>query len=332
MTKKTTGLVLGKFMPLHQGHELLLNFAYNFVDNLYVVLDQIKNEPIPVIKRCQWVKQTIPQANVLYLREYHPQELKEHPDFWPIWQNSLLSLVPEKLDYVFASENYGFQLAEVLGAEFIPFDLKRKNVPISATKIRENLYENWNYLSDAAKQDYLMTICIFGPESTGKTTLAQQLAQYYDTVWVPEYARLFIETKKKVIKEDLIHIARGQVALFKAISPKANRILFCDTDPLTTTIWSKWLFSDCSQEIIDLASEHNYNLYLLTDIDLEWQADQVRYFRDEREKFLSSCIDVLEKNSRKYAIVRGSGIKRTQNAIKIVSEQINAYFSQFRTK
>ncbi|HEY9701132.1 MAG TPA: AAA family ATPase [Allocoleopsis sp.] len=330
MNKKTTGLVLGKFMPFHKGHELLIQFANNFVDQLYVVLDPIKNESIPMRKRGEWIKKTIPEVEVLYLTKYHPQEPQEHPDFWQIWQYSLLSLLPEKPDYVFASESYGFKLAEVLDAKFIPVDLKRENVPISATKIKANLYDNWHYLCDVVKLDFLMRICVFGPESTGKTTLCQQLATYYHTVYVPEYARFLIETKGNINKQDMIDIARGQIALERAIAPKANRILFCDTDPLTTTIWSNWLFNDCPEEIFFLAKEKKYELYLLTDIDLEWQSDNVRYFPEKRKEFLADCIDCLESNNRKYSIISGKGEERIKNAINVISMQVNEYFNYFQ--
>lgn len=325
MAKKTTGLVLGKFMPLHKGHELLLNFANNFVEQLYAVVDPIKNEIIPMKKRGEWLQKTIPEIEVLYLTKYHPQEPREDANFWQIWQNSLLSILPEKIDFVFASETYGFKLAEILDAQFIPVDLKRENVPISATKIRENIEQNWDYLADTVKQDFLMRVCVFGAESTGKTTLCQQLAHYFNTVYVPEYARVFIETKGDFNQQNLIDIARGQIALENTIAKKANKILFCDTDPLTTTMWSQWLFNNCPEEIINLANETHYHFYLVTDIDLEWKVDQIRYFPDKRSEFFTSCINCLEKNKRPYSIINGRGKKRLENAIKIISLKLNEH-------
>ena len=97
-------------MPLHQGHELLLNFARNYVDQLYVVVDRIKDEAFSGEQRCKWVKETIPDAQVFFLNQFNPQTPEEHPDFWQIWQTSLISLLPKKPDYVFASETYGFKL------------------------------------------------------------------------------------------------------------------------------------------------------------------------------------------------------------------------------
>ena len=324
--KRTSGLVLGKFMPLHRGHELLLRFAASFVDDLYVVVDHLENEWAPGSTRCKWVRQTVPGATVLYLDKIHPQDPNEHPDFWNIWKTSLISILPSKPDYVLASEQYGFKLAEVLGAQYIPVDLKRENIAINATRIRQDIYGNWDFLSDAAKPDFLTRVCIFGPESTGKTTLTKALAQHYETVWVPEYARLLIEAKGDVKKEDMIHIARGQLALEEAIAPKANKILFCDTDPLATTIWSKWLFQDCPKEISDLASRKSYDMYLLTDIDLPWEKDQVRYFPNQRKEFLASCREALEQSGRKYHLVCGIGNERAVSAINAISTTISEFF------
>ena len=83
--------------------------------------------------------------------------------------------------------------------------------------------ENWDYLSDAAKPDLLTRICIFGPESTGKTTLAKQLAEHFKTTWVSEYARLLIEAAGDAKKEDMLRIAKGQLALEQAVAPDGQR-------------------------------------------------------------------------------------------------------------
>ncbi|MBI1216306.1 MAG: AAA family ATPase [Alphaproteobacteria bacterium] len=322
--KKTTGMVLGKFMPLHRGHELLLNFAANFVDELYAVTDW--QEEIDGEKRCEWLRRTVPQAQVFYLETPMPQAPEDHPDFWNIWRSALLGAMPQKPDYVFASEQYGFKLAEVLGATFIPFDLKRESVGISATQIRGNVYDQWDYLSAAAKRDYLARVCVFGPESSGKSTLARQLAEHYKTTWVPEYARLFIKTKGDPAREDMIHIARGQAALEDAMAPAASRWLFCDTDPLATTVWSRWLFGESPEPLAALARERHYRLYLLTDARLPWKGDAVRYFPGKGDEFLADCVKTLESEGRAYALVEGSGAARLENAVAILEAAKEEFF------
>lgn len=318
MNRQTTGLVLGKFMPLHRGHELLLQFASNFVNRLFVVVDNLSNALIDHKIRCQWIKKTISHAEIFYIPDPQPQHPEEQDDFWDVWRECLLSLLPEKPDYLFASESYGFKLSEVIGAKFIPFDLKRENIPISATMIRENPLQYWDYLSHAAKPFYLKRICLFGPESTGKTTLAQELASEFNTIAVPEYARLFIEAKKDITLQDMEHIAKGQIALEDGLAAHATKFLFCDTDPLTTTIWSRWLFGNCTEEVSHLAQCRHYNLYLLTAPDLDWQPDTVRYFPNKSQAFFEDCEHTLKAYGRQYHVIEGSETQRLKNAIRAV--------------
>lgn len=325
MKKKTTGMVLGKFMPLHKGHELLLRFASHYVDKLYVVVDW--NDVIDGERRCKWVRETVPNAEVFYLNAPHPQAPEEHPDFWNVWRNSLLSIMPQKPDYVFASESYGTKLAEVLDATFIPLDLKRQNIPISATKIRGSLWEQWDYLSIAAKRDYLVRVCIFGPESSGKSTLTHQLAAHYNTVFTPEYARFYIETKGSDLeKKDMLHIGQGQVALEDSIAPTASRYLFCDTDPLATTIWSRWFFDESDEALLELAQNKTYPLYLVTEPDLPWKDDMVRYFPKQGAEFFDDCCATLKHYNRNFFTVGGSGEKRLQHALDILESHQDKLF------
>lgn len=324
MAKKTTGMVLGKFMPLHRGHELLLRFAAGMCDRLFVVVDW--NDRIDGNLRAQWVRETVPQAEVFLLQKPYPQAPEEHPDFWNVWRDGLLSVLPQCPDIVVASETYGFKLAEVLGATFIPCDLKRENITISATDIRKDMPEKWDYLSSAAKRHYLARICVFGPESTGKSTLTQQLADHFKTVWVPEYARTFIETKGDPKADDMLAIAQGQVALENAMVDRAEKYLFCDTDPLATTIWNRWLFGRVDPELETLAREKKYHLYLLTAPDLVWKKDQVRYFPDSGQKFFDDCVATLEKHGRPYGVVTGQGEARLKCALDIIETHKDRFF------
>jgi HTH-type transcriptional repressor of NAD biosynthesis genes len=319
MNKKSIGLVLGKFMPLHIGHVLLLEFSQRFVDELYVVVDNIPDSPISGKRRCEWINHTMPNAKVFYLPHPNPQAPNEDPDFWNIWKRSLQKLLPEQPDYLFASETYGFKLSETLGATFIPFDIDRKNISVTATQIRNNLYKYWDYLSLAAKQDYLLRICLIGPESSGKSTLLSDLSQHFKTIGVPEYARLYIEAKGNLVKEDMLLIAKGQLALENAMLANANRLLFCDTDPLVTSIWSKWLFNECSDEIIAL-TKRPYDLYLVTYPDLEWKPDQVRYLPNKSHEFFNDCVNTLESLNRNFVIIKGSGLSRLTNAIEAIDQ------------
>ncbi|GAB1540225.1 nicotinamide-nucleotide adenylyltransferase [Scytonema sp. NUACC21] len=319
LQKTGTGMILGKFMPPHLGHKYLVDFARNYVSHLTVLVCSIQSEPIPGYLRYDWMREMFSDVEVVHVTDENPQEPQEHPDFWQIWYDSIRKVLPTGSDYVFASENYGWKLAEILGATYIPVDHPRNWVPISGTKVRQDPIANWNYLPSCVRPYFVRRICIFGPESTGKSTLAQNLAAYYNTVCVGEYARGLLDFKGgKCDFEDIPKIARGQIASEDALARQANRLLFCDTDLITTTIWSDVLFGECPKWIHDEANRRQYDLYLMLDVDVPWVDDNQRYLAHMRESFRDRCIQELESRGRRFVIIRGSWEERFQTSITAV--------------
>lgn len=319
----TTGMVLGKFLPPHAGHAYLVNFAKRFADRMTVVVGTLEREEIPGELRYQWMRELFesPSVEVVHLDEELPQDPSEHPEFWKLWREALRPLVPLDLDYVFASEVYGWKLAEVLGATFVPVDIDRGVVPVSGTKIRNDPWAHWRYLPENVRRHFLRRVCVFGPESTGKSTLARQLADHFHTTFVPEYARTLIESQQGDIHAcDMQKIARGQVASEEAIASHADRLLICDTDPLLTTIWSDWLFGTCDEVVTEIARNQDYDLYLLTDVDVPWVADQVRYAPNDREGFLYRCESALRREQRPFVKLSGDWDRRMQTAVNAVEQ------------
>jgi HTH-type transcriptional regulator, transcriptional repressor of NAD biosynthesis genes len=322
--KKTNGMLLGKFMPPHLGHVYLVEFARNYVDNLTVVVGSIAAEPITGELRYRWMRELFADVNVVHLTDENPQQPSEHPDFWQIWHDSLRRILPVQPDYVFASEDYGWKLAEVLGAQFVPVDRERAIVPISASAIRNDPWQYWQYLPICVRPYYARRVCIFGPESTGKSRLAKDLAEYFNTVRVTEYARTLLETQQgSIAASDIDRIARGQLASEDALVKQANRVLFCDTDLLTTVIWSETLFGDCPDWIRALADQRKYDLYLLTDIDTPWVSDPVRYLPQQREIFYQRCQQELESRALPYVKISGNWSERFRAAINAVEQLFN---------
>ena len=309
------GMVLGKFLPPHKGHEYLINFASQFADELTVVVGTLKAEPIPGEVRFQWMKEMFPQVNVVHLTDENPQYPEEHDDFWNIWKNSLQRILPWEPDYVFASEEYGKKLAEVLGAEFIPCDPGRQIVPVSGTAVRKSPMANWHYIADTVKPWYLKKVCICGPESCGKSTLTQNLAEHFNTVFVPEYARTYLEMQKGELNfDDMIKIAEGQSASEKALLSAAEKLIFTDTDTFSTTLWSEFLYEKCDERVYSLAAEHKYDLYLLLDVDVPWVADEVRYLPENRRDFFMKFEEKLKKEGRRYQVIKGDWDERFAQA------------------
>ena len=319
----TTGFVLGKFLPLHKGHQYLIETALAGVDKLCVVVDNIDEEVIPVKTRIDWIQRTYPSAHVTTLRKVLPQYPHEAEDFWQQWENGLKEVLPADIDYVFASETYGERLAQFFDAKFVMVDLDRKNIPICATKIRENPYENWQYLSKEARAFYCKKVCVFGPESTGKSTLTEQLARHYNTNFVPEYARGVIEDCNAKLKDkDIEKIARGHDDDVKKATLDANRVLFVDTDAITTKVWSLELFGTYPKVIDEIIAKTDYDLYLLLDVDVPYVDDIVRYFPAKRKVFLQKLENELKRYGKPYKLISGSWENRFNMAVSLVDGMV----------
>ena len=150
----SVGFVIGKFMPPHRGHQQLIAFAQRWVKRLYVVVESVDSEPIPCTLRYQWMTQLFPQCTVLLLTEHQPQSSAETPRFWSIWQQTLLNILPEPIDIVFASEEYGAPLAEILDAQFVPVDIARQSIAISATQIRQRPQQHWSKIPPLVQRHF----------------------------------------------------------------------------------------------------------------------------------------------------------------------------------
>ena len=314
-------MVLGKFLPPHKGHEYLVQFAANYVDELTVVVGTLQSEPIPGEMRYAWMKELFPHVNVVHLTDENPQYPEEHEDFWNIWKNSLNRVMPWSPDYVFASEDYGNKLAEVLEAEFIACDPGRNIMPVSGTTVRDEPYVNWQYLTDPARSWYLKKVCIVGPESVGKSTLTRNLAQHFNTTFVPEYARTYLKIQDGQLGyEDMAVIARGQFSSEKALEKYANKLLFADTDLVTTTIWSEFLYQKCDDSIYQMAKDSDYDLYLLLDVDVPWVEDIVRYLPENRSDFFDKIEHKLQELGRDYVVISGDWKQRFSDAVYAVNK------------
>lgn len=317
-------MLLGKFMPPHLGHVYLIVFARQYVDELFVVLGSLPTEPIPGELRLGWLRRLFPDVTVLHLDKILPQEPAEHPDFWNIWRRELKAILPAPVEFVFASEEYGQRLGAELDAEFVPVDIARSARRISGTKIRAHPFAYRDYLPACVRPYFLKRVAIVGPESSGKSTLARDLARAYDTIHVPEYARGFLERKDgRIDAGDIDRIARGQRASLAALAEQARGLLFSDTDLFTTLLWGE-VFGQSPGWLRAAAREQNFDLYLLTAPDLDWVGENVRYQPEssERRTFFERLRAELERANQPYAIIRGQGAERLRTARAAVDELI----------
>ncbi|HNS17426.1 MAG TPA: ATP-binding protein [Bacteroidales bacterium] len=162
-------------------------------------------------------------------------------------------------------------------------------------------------------------ISITGPESTGKSMLAQQLAGRYHTAYVPEAARSYLASLGRSYSyDDLLLIAREQYRLEQEMARKANRYLFCDTDFIVLKIWSIDKFQRCDPWIQEMVLHHRYDLYLLMDTDLSWEPDPQREDPDRREFLFSLYQAELDKLGVDYYIISGMQEERVRNAVRVI--------------
>ena len=165
----------------------------------------------------------------------------------------------------------------------------------------------------------MLRIVITGPESTGKSELARQLADYYQTIFVPEFAREYLsKLGRSYVFEDIAMIAKGQLELEGSLAEKVEEILFCDTDLLVMKIWSIFKYGKCDPWIEEKVKSHRYDLYLLCDIDLPWVEDPLREHPGKREELFELYLKDLQQLDVEFAIISGTGGERTENAILAV--------------
>jgi NadR type nicotinamide-nucleotide adenylyltransferase len=168
-------------------------------------------------------------------------------------------------------------------------------------------------------------IVIIGPESTGKSTLCEQLAQHYKTQWVPEYAREYLlKLGKHYSYDDLLPIAKGQVELEEQFARSNPGLLFIDTDLYVMQVWSEFVFGKCHQYIIDQVAVRKYHLYLLCDTDLPWKKDELREYPEleTREKLFHIYKNILVNQATPWSLIRGSNEERLIKAIRAVEDKI----------
>ena len=168
----------------------------------------------------------------------------------------------------------------------------------------------------------IIKIVLVGPESTGKSTVASELAKHFDTVWVKEYLRDFAEEKysknKDLVYSDNLLIANGQLELEQEAIENANRFIFCDTDILQTVVYSFEYYNKVQTTLKKRLKINNTELYILLNLDVEWKEDPQRDKPDDRERIFSDIENTLIKYNKKYVILKGKDDFRLKNATKIV--------------
>ncbi len=316
MTRR--GFVLGKFMPPHLGHTFLCESAQNMVDELSVLVCSLSQDPISGDLRAQWMRELLPRAHILHLDRDIPQTPEEHPEFWSIWTRTIKEFHPNKIDFVFGSEPYVFDLACHLEAEPILIDPERHIFNVSATAIRSNVYDYWEHVPSIVKPYYAKRICVLGPESSGKSTLVEKLAKRFKTCFMPEYGRTYDEHYKqaktclsdgidrKWRSSELLRLAKTHIAMRDVLMKSANRLLFEDTDIIQTLIWERHLIGSHSEAMLRLVEDQRLaDYYIILGPSESFVDDGGRYYPDRktRMEFFEEAINAVKTYNCAHTII-----------------------------
>lgn len=312
----TLGITIGKFYPFHRGHDHLIRTAKSQVDHLVVLVGFKPSHPIPGSVRAGWIRSLHPDVEVI-------EVLEDIPNAPEPWATRALAVLAGRLpDLVFTSEIYGEPWARLMGAEHRVVDLDRVAWPVSGTQLRQDLAACWHLLTPPARAWFARRVCVLGVESSGTTTLAQELARYYRTVWVPEYGRCYWEGRRHTPDSDrwdtdeFVRIARGQAAWEDDLAARANRVVICDTDPLATHVWHRRYMGFFAREVEQIVEARSYDLYILTLPDFGFIQDGTREGEQIRFAMHEWFVEALESKGRRYVTVGGPLEQRLAEAVR----------------
>ena len=315
------GLVVGKFWPPHRGHQFLIETARSQCEQLYVMLCQRPHEVPRAELRIAWLRELYPDVQFYLVDDTMGDD---DPKGWAHNTKRVLGFAP---DVVFTSENYGESFAHFLACHHICVDKSRKTVPISGTRVREKPLQNWEFLSAPVRGFYAKRVVLIGAESTGKTTLATQLADHFETNWVAEYGREYCEQKfERNLNEtwasrEFVHIAQTQYEREDLAARECNRVLVCDTDAFATGVWHERYLGFASPEIETLVQNHRApDLYLLADVNTPFVQDGTRDGEAIRGWMHARFVEKTTQQNRKCVFLQGSFEERFLQAINSIDD------------
>jgi HTH-type transcriptional repressor of NAD biosynthesis genes len=308
------GVVIGKFLPPHRGHHFLVDTALARCGTVVVIICEKPSDPIPGKLRQAWLQEMHPGADVRLIDDRYDENDSR------VWAENTIRWLGRAPDVVFTSEHYGDAYAGYMGCHHVMVDQARAAVPCSGTLVRTDPLAQWENLSAPARGWYAKRIVVLGAESTGTTTLAQALAEYFQTVWVPEFGREFsIEKQSRGEQEwrteEFLEIAREQTRREDLAAREANRFLICDTNSFATTLWHRRYMGFPSPPLDAFAESCKADLYLLTGDEIPFEQDGLRDGEDIRHDMHRWFEAALASQSVPWLAVCGTPEERLAESV-----------------
>ena len=320
-----SGLTLGKFAPLHRGHQLLIEAALSEMDLVTVVVyDCPETTSIPLSVRAGWIRKLYPTVQVVEAWD-GPTEMGDTPKIKRLQEDYLLhKLKIQGITHFYSSEFYGEHVSQAFGAVNRIVDEARTAVPISGTLVRENPYTVRAYLHPIVYRDLITHVVLLGAPSTGKSTLTERLAQEYQTVFMPEYGREYWDAHqvdRRLSLEQLVELAEGHLEREEQLLTEANQYLFTDTNAMTTALFSHYYHGTVAPRLAELAvqAQSRYDIVLVCDTDIPYDDTWDRSGDTNRRVFQKQILSDLLVRKVPYFLLSGDLESRVQQVKHILS-------------
>jgi HTH-type transcriptional repressor of NAD biosynthesis genes len=302
------GLTLGKFAPLHQGHQDLIGTAIGEVDELVVVVyDSPEVTTVPLGVRAGWIRSLYPQVTVVEAWE-GPTEVGDDPRIRRAHEDYVLgTLGIGGITHFYSGEFYGDHMSRALGARDRRVARAR---PVSGTAVRADPFAHRGLVDPLVYRDLVTHVVLLGAPGTGKTTLAAALAEAHGTVWTPEYGREYWERHqrdRRLTPGQLVEIAEGHLVREDAHLLDADGVLFTDTDARTTALFARAYHGHVPPRVAELAdaARSRYDLVVVCDTDIPYPDTWDRSGEADRRVFQRRVLDDLRARRTPFVVVRG---------------------------
>jgi HTH-type transcriptional repressor of NAD biosynthesis genes len=315
------GVVIGKFLPPHRGHRLLIETALSRCQRVVVIVCGKPQDPIPPELRAGWLREIVPTAEIMLIDDRYDENDSQ------IWAKNTIDWLGGPPDAVFTSENYGEPYANFMGCIHVSVDLERVAVPCSGTSIRTNPFAMWEFIDPPVRAWFVKRVVVVGAESTGTTTLSRDLAMALNTTWVPEYGRVYSEKKQaagdKVWRsEEFMQIAKEQKRMEELAARHANRILICDTNAFATCLWHRRYMGFAHKALQEFSTRCRADLYLLTGDEIPFVQDGLRDGEHIRHQMHQWFQTALNETHVPWVSICGSTNERLDLAMKAIQDHL----------
>ncbi|PLT48018.1 Nicotinamide-nucleotide adenylyltransferase, NadR family [Paenibacillus pasadenensis] len=334
---KKLGLTLGKFAPLHKGHQYMIETALREVDELIVVIYETTVTPIPLQVRAGWIRKLYPSVRVVEAWD-GPDGYSDDREHEIREEQYILGLLKgEQVTNFYSSEFYGKHMSLALGAVDRRVDEARGQVPVSATMVRSDPYRYRHFVSDLVYRDLIVKVVFVGAMSTGKSTLTEALAKRHGTAFASEYGRDYWtehQVDRRIGLEAFDEIAAGHIEREEQALLEANRYLFVDTNAITTYMFALDYHGRAPELLTRIALENaqRYDLFFLCDDDIPYDDTWDRSGDQKRHVFHKQIIGDLKERRIPYITLRGTLEERMRTVDEVLEafEPYGNYFGALR--